>query len=55
MDPTMYIPLLVIVVLLIAGIIFYQHKMKREKYHLDEREEAIRSRQARQNKPRDQQ
>lgn len=51
----MYIPLLVIVVLLIAGIIFYQHKMKREKYHLDEREEAIRSRQARLNKPRDQQ
>ena len=44
MEPTMLIPLAVILVLIVGGILFNWHRKRREKHHLDEKEETIRSR-----------
>lgn len=46
MEPTMLIPLAVILVLFMGGIIFYRHRKRREKHRLDVKEEAIRAREA---------
>ena len=52
MEPTMYIPLAVTLVLLTGGTIFFRHRKKREKYKLDEKEKAIRSQQSQNEKNR---
>ncbi len=46
MEPTIFIPLAVTLVLFIGGTLFYRHRRRREKHRLDEKEEAIRKRDA---------
>ena len=47
----MFIPLAVLTVLIVGGFVFFRHRKRREKLGLDEKEEAIRARDAQNDLP----